>query len=232
MILMAFAQEEGLEVYYDFDTPDAKDKSGNGRDGAVTGKPKLIEGVEGKAWLFDGAVAVNMTFPIMTAPDPALSIRCFFRADEVKGQHVIYDEGGAWTGFCVRIMDGKLEFATVCCGANHPPPVIISVPFSDTKDWHDLAAIYDHGKMSLYLDGEKAGEKETKWKELGAHGQSGAIGNMSPGDTAFGTAGEYFVGAIDEFRVYSRPLRPEELKLAVSPRDKLAVLWGRVKASL
>jgi len=231
-LVMSFpapAQEEGLDVYYDFETLEAKDKSGNGRDGTVKGKPKLIDGVEGKAWQFDGATSIDMTFPIMTAPDPALSIRCFFKADEVKGQHTIYDEGGAWTGFCVRIMDGKLEFATVCCDANHPPPVIISVPFDDTRDWHELAAIYDHGKMSLWLDGELVGEDKTKWDELGSHGQSGAIGNMSPGDTAFGSAGDYFVGAMDEFRIYSRALQPSELKLDVSPRDKLATLWGELK---
>ena len=126
-------------------------------------------------------------------------------------------------------MDGKLEFATVCCGANHPPPVIISVPFDDTRDWHELAAIYDHGKMSLWLDGELMGEEKTKWEELGSHGQSGAIGNMSPGDTAFGSSGDYFVGAMDEFRIYSRALQPNELKLDVSSKDKLAVLWGGLK---
>ena len=82
---------------------------------------------------------------------------------DVRGQHVIYDEGGAWTGFCVRIMDSELQFATVCCNANHPPPVIISAPFSDISRWHDLAAVYDHGKMALYLDGEKVGEEETKY---------------------------------------------------------------------
>ncbi len=222
-------EEEGLDVRYDFDTLEAKDKSGNGRDGTVVGSPELIEGVEGKAWLFNGATVVDLTFPIMTESDPALSIRCFFKADEVRGQHVIYDEGGAWTGFCVRIMDEELQFATVCCDANHPPPVIISVPFSDTKNWHDLAAIFDHGKMLLYLDGERVGEEEAEWKELGGHGQPGAIGNMSPGDTAFGPAGDYFVGAMDEFRIYSRPLTPKELKLAVSLKDKLAVLWGAVK---
>jgi len=222
-------KEEGLDVYYDFDTPEAKDKSGNGRDRTVAGGPKLIDGVEGKAWLFDGATVVNMTFPIMKEADPALSIRCFFKADEVTGQHVIYDEGGAWTGFCVRIMDRELQFATVCCDANHPPPVIISAPFSDTKNWHDLAAIYDHGKMALYLDGEMVGEEEAKWKELGGHGQAGAIGHISPGDTAFGPGGDFFVGAMDEFRIYSRPLTAKELKLAVSLKGKLAVLWGAVK---
>ena len=223
------AEEEGLEVFYNLDTADAVDKSGNGRDGAVEGKPKLVQGVLGKAWQFDGTTAINMSFPIMTASDPALSIRCFLKADEVRGQHVIYDEGGAWTGYCVRIMDSELQFATVCCDQNHPPPGIISAPFSDTNNWHDLAAVYDHGKMALYLDGEKLGEEETKWKELGGHGQSGAIGDMSPGDTAFGPAGEHFVGSLDEFRIYSRALLEKELQMKVAKQGNLCITWGSLK---
>lgn len=228
-VLQVGAAEEGLEVYYNLDTEKATDESGNGRDGVIEGKPKLVDGVEGKAWEFDGTTAINMGFPIMTAADPALSIRCFFKADEVRGQHVIYDEGGAWTGYCVRIMDSELQFATVCCDQNHPPPGIISAPFSDTNNWHDLAAVYDHGKMALYLDGEKLGEEETKWKELGGHGQPGAIGDMSPGDTAFGPAGEHFVGSLDEFRIYSRALLEKELQLKVSRQSNLCITWGSLK---
>ena len=60
----------------------------------IEGKSKLIDGVVGKAWQFDGKIAINMGFPIMKAPDPALSIWCFMKANDVRGQHVIYDEGG------------------------------------------------------------------------------------------------------------------------------------------
>ena len=70
----------------------------------IEGKSKLIDGVVGKAWQFDGKIAINMGFPIMKVPDPALSIWCFMKANDVRGQHVIYDEGGGWTGFCVRTL--------------------------------------------------------------------------------------------------------------------------------
>jgi hypothetical protein len=224
--------EEGLEVYYDFETEDAQDQSGNGRDGAVSGKPKLIDGAVGKAWEFDGGTVIDMDFPIMTAADPELSIRCFILPEEVVGQHVIYDEGGAWTGFCVRIMDGELQFATVCCDENHPPPVIIAAELPDTEDWIEIAAVFGQGKMILYMNGEKLGEEKTEWQQLGGHGQAGGIGQMSPGDTAFGGAGNFFVGGIDEFRVYSRILRPEEVRAAVSSRDKLAATWGGLRIGL
>ena len=101
--------EEGLDVYYDFETESATDQSGNGRDGEVVGAVDLIDGAVGKAWQFDGATVINMTFPIMTTADLELSIRCYILPDEIDMQHVIYDEGGGWTGFTVRIMDGNLD---------------------------------------------------------------------------------------------------------------------------
>jgi len=54
---------------------------------------------------------------------------------------------------------------------------------------------------------------------------------MSPGDTAFGPAGEHFVGSLDEFRVYSRGLLEKELQMDVSKTCKLAITWGTLKLS-
>ena len=84
--------------------------------------------------------------------------------------------------------------------------------------------------MQLYVDGEMVGEEATEWQELGAHGQSGGIGNYSPGDIAFGAGGGFFIGGIDEFRIYSRMLQPKELDLAVSHKGKLAATWGSLKS--
>ena len=223
--------EEGLDVYYSFDTDEAVDESGNGRDGAVEGNVELIDGAVGKAWQFDGTTVVNLDFPIMTQADPEISIRCFIKPEELTGQYIIYDEGGAWTGLCVRIMDGELQFATVCCGETHPPAVIISAELPDTEDWIEIAVVFGKGNMLLYINGKKVGEEATDWQELGAHGQDGGIGQMSPGDTAFGGGGAFFVGGIDEFRIYSRMLQPEELSTAVSHQGKLAVTWGSLKSN-
>ena len=73
--------------------------------------------------------------------------------------------------------------------------------------------------------------------ELGGHGQPGSIGEAGS-NTAF-TEGEdfnvegpgFFVGGIDELRVYSRALQPEDFATAVSSRDKLAATWGSLKIS-
>ena len=82
------------------------------------------------------------------------------------------------------------------------------------------------------MSGKNVGEKQTEWPELVEHGQYGSIGEKSRGTTAFDEGEGFFVGGIDEFRVYRRALQPEEFKsLAVSYQGKLATTWGILKRS-
>lgn len=226
---MAQAQDN-LTVYYDFETEEATDQSGNGLDGAVIGgTPELIDGVVGKAWQFDGGIMIEMDYPEFKAARTELSMRCFIKPEDVQNQQIIYEEGGAWKGFCVRIKDGDLEFGVVCCGEDHPPPVFVSAELSKTGNWIEIAAVFDKGTISLYIDGNKVGEEETEWAELDGHGQAGGVGEMQSGDTAFNDGNGFFVGGIDEFRVYSRALQSAELVSSVSASGKLAVTWADLK---
>ncbi len=85
--------------------------------------------------------------------------------------------------------------------------------------------------MTLYVNGSLVGEQATDWAELGGHGQAAGIGNISPGDTAFGGGGGFYVGLMDEFRVYSRVLDAAELSLSVQPGvSDLPTTWGRMKS--
>ena len=223
--------QDGLELYISFDTDQPNDESGNGRDGELVGRPDLIDGVVKQAWEFDGtSTVINLLDQIFKDPDAELSIRFYMKPNDMNGQRIIFDEGGAWTGFTVRIFDGMLQFATVCCGADHPPPEIIETDAPDDGQWHEVAAVFGQGKMFLYLDGIEADMAETDWEQLSGHGQPGAIGNLSPGDTAFGGGRGFYSGGLDEFRLYSRMLSANEVALSVSPEGRLALAWGEVKS--
>lgn len=222
--------EEGLTAHYSFDTDKADDNSGNNLHGKIVGgPPELINGVEGKAWKFNGTLKVEMDYQNFKNARAELSMRCFIRPEDVNGINLIYEEGGAWTGYCVRIMDGVLEFAVVCCDANHPPYVSLSSELPDTDNWLDIASIYDKGTISLYVNGKKVDEESTEWAQLGAHGQAGGIGDKQGGDTAFGATSGFYIGDMDELKVYSRALQPGELSSAVSSMNKLATTWSRLK---
>ncbi|MBT3266005.1 LamG domain-containing protein [Candidatus Poribacteria bacterium] len=229
-VLTSVAQDDpALELHLDFDSDEAADVSGNDRDGVVVGAPTVVPGVVGDAWEFDGGLQIDLNDQLFMDPDPELSMRVWLLPSDLDTMRTIYDEGGAWTGFTVRIMDGALEFATVCCDAAHPPPEVISVDYV-ADDWAEVAAVFGQGQMLLYVNGLLVGELATDWAELGGHGQAAGVGNISPGDTAFGAGGGFYVGLMDEFRVYSRMLDAEELSLSVSPgASDMVTTWARVR---
>ena len=45
--------KNGLVAYWSFDNCDATDDSGNGHDGKIFGNPECVEGISGKALLFN-----------------------------------------------------------------------------------------------------------------------------------------------------------------------------------
>ena len=225
--------EEGLTAHYSFDTDKANDDSGNNLHGTVIGgPPELINGVVGKAWNFNGSLKIEMDYPDFKAIRQELSMRCFIRPEETKGLHIIYEEGGAWNGYCVRIMGGNLEFGVVSGGENHPPHEFVSSELPKTGDWFDIGTVFDKGTISLYINGKKADEKKTGWTQIDAHGQAVGIGEKQSGDTAFGAASGFYIGDMDELKVYSRALQPQELASAVLSINKLATTWGELKGNI
>ena len=65
--------EEALKAYYDLETEDATDQSGNNLHGVVEGFPDLIDGPVGKAWEFNGTTRINMDYQDFKNATPALS---------------------------------------------------------------------------------------------------------------------------------------------------------------
>ena len=94
--------------------------------------------------------------------------------------------------------------------------------------WHHLAAVWDGKIIYLYIDG-----KETRVTpcagELGTNVRDVYIGSRNGGE-------RFLIATVDEVRIYNRALTPEEIALdmetsglSVSPIEKMAVSWGKVK---
>ena len=98
--------------------------------------------------------------------------------------------------------------------------------------WYHVVVTYEDPIGKLYLNGELALEAEStggairymddQWTQFGAfHGKEGIK--------------HFFNGVIDEIRIYSRALTPEEIaqmssiQFAVASRGKLTTTWGRIK---
>ena len=72
------------------------------------------------------------------------------------------------------------------------------------KTWHHAAFTYDGADLKVYLDGQQVASEAINKKRKPGH-TSLAIGRRQD-------AYNYFKGAIDEVRLYPRPLPADELK--------------------
>lgn len=135
-----------------------------------------------------------------------------FRQSRETGTQVLYDEGDASNGLALRIRDGRLE------GAVRSNGILLTVtggelPLEPEK-WHDAALTFEEGTLSLFVGGTLAEKKKAPFQLVRSHdsaaGYGGRFGTDAFGDSA-GRAD--FDGAIRNVRVYSVPLRAEDIAL-------------------
>ena len=100
------------------------------------------------------------------------------------------------------------------------------------ESWHHVAVTYDGSSMKLYIDGELDGETQTSAKPV--HNTDPlVIGGDDRG------ASVQVKGVLDEIGLFNVPLSQDDIRTimekglaqiaAVSPSNKLAVVWGRIK---
>jgi hypothetical protein len=227
---------EGLVSYWTFDKDDiegdiVKDIWGE-NDGTIMGDPETVNGKIGEALSLDGAgdyVEVpddeslhlweTFTFEMWinqtrTLQEGRLMDKCTAGASE--GPH--FDQYPGMKLRCCSCPGG-------CCTSANTVYTL--------NEWHHAVVTYDKGEVSFYLDGSPDGGGNVGSTPLG--------GNALPlriGATASDPATHFFVGMVDEVRVYNRALDEDEVKqnfaaegLAVNIAEKLASAWGEIKAS-
>lgn len=139
----------------------------------------------------------------------------WIKPDDLDGIQTIYDEGGATNGISFRLENDTLAYAT----QDSQNIYTLRYDYSDIQGWHMIAATYDSGNMSLYLDGILVNTTltDTHYTSVGAHSDEGGIG-ASYNDDAFdtngpqGDASNFFAGRIDEFMVKTSVLTSEEIR--------------------
>ena len=101
------------------------------------------------------------------------------------------------------------------------------------KEWHHIAGTYDGKGVGIYLDGEILSDHKTKFKFIG----------VNDADLRIGCAKDhpqytFKNGSIDEVGLWRRALTQSEIRkvmggaLSVSPKGKVATIWGNIKRSV
>jgi hypothetical protein len=210
----------GLEALYAMEG-NVQDSSGKGHNGAANGDPGYVDGPagSGQALAFDGMndyVDLPIGTLISTLGGSTFAAKVDFGGGSGSWQR-IFDFG---TGTNVYLFltprqgtTGAMRTA-ITIGSSGAESAV-NGPATLPGGWHHVAVVLDDAAMRirLYMDGvEVAGGATTLLpKDLGVTTQNW-LGRSQWSDDG------YFFGAIDDFRIYSRPLSEGEIRYLVGDR--------------
>jgi hypothetical protein len=207
-----------LAAWWKFDEASgtqAADASGQGNDGTLRGGPIWVQGFQGGALQFDGTndyVAID-NLKYNRSGVPAVTVATWLRTDQAADQYIIsFDRNEYWVlvvnGSVAE--DGQIGWLVT---TNAGPAGIRSSARVDDGNWHHVAAVFDNGRLAIYVDGSASGAG-TAGTTLGRGvTRYGFIGTGSLADRFDGAknGAPYFHGALDDLRIYNRALSPTEI---------------------
>jgi hypothetical protein len=177
-----------------------------------------VDGVRGKAVLFDGAKDyINLgDSPLLNIGDRQPFSVSLWTATK-KGNGTIMNMRNAWNGapvLDIGIRDGAFVAATRSNATEDIMPCYLKSKTVNDGRWHHvLLTRNDQGQFTLYVDGKEVGKAQnnqaagpltTNLRALGSeryHVTKGIGGHL------------YFDGAVDEFAFFTRELTPAEVKM-------------------
>jgi len=244
--------DEGLIARYPLNG-DASDVSGNELHGTVNGAVPTVDrfGNAGGALYFDGASWARVEHSASLNAFPITVSAWFKSTADIPGHIVTKYENATWNGWTVYVETGAQP--------NHaggfylaPEGYIIShyddfPPFEagndlNDGDWHHVVMVVDQTSGRLYLDGVFADEQI--WRGTPSAVTAGwpmYIGYYPHTYVGIGDYRPYFLGSIDDVRIYDRALSSAEVELLYvmeadvtvpSAPTNLSATTGNAQASL
>lgn len=229
---------EGLIGFWTLDKSDIKGKTVKdvfgGNDGTIEGDPETVKGKIEEGMKFDGTEdRIEIPKALMVGLE-GFTIECWFSYDNSANWRWMVGGGPEWNhgvGMCIysgsnivryHLKTNAGEF-TDGNGTTSLTP----------EEWYHIAYTYDGKTARSYVEGKVDFERA----------MSGAVvidvTTLTIG-AGYWQNSEYFVGILDEVRIYDHPLSEAEVKqnykvksntLAVSVVGKLSEAWGKIKAS-
>lgn len=216
--MMAFsaAPTKGLIAYYPFDG-DAKDKSGNHNDGVMIGTRPTADrkGRLGSAMLFgEGKYITVPSSKSLNSPTEQITIAAWVRVGEWFKNRWGTEFNIVGKGETIDKMAYHFEFYSnnnkVCTGGLSVSDIGGIECGYIRGEWHHVVLSSDGKIVRVYIDGAIVGAG-TAGDRLERFGSTGSlyIGRLPPGR---GDRDWWFLGAMDELRIYNRALSDDEIK--------------------
>jgi hypothetical protein len=212
--LSEIVSDSGLVAYYPFNG-NANDESGNGHNGTILGATLTTDrfGIASRAYMFNGSSYIVASSSGLPSAERTVSV--WFYATFI-GRPVVLGYGGGTCGTSLFIeLTGCATGAygvTSHCGANTLGHTYAQPPL---LAWHHFVVVTDSSGTALYFDGVMVAENTTFINNTDTENRDLAIGvDVSPSGTAPYTDGcvGYFVGKIDDTRIYNRALTDSEIQ--------------------
>ncbi len=233
--------EDSLFLYMSFDTIDRDeviDHSIYGNNGVIMGDTEHVEGRFDKALEFDGdSDFVEIPHHESLTVDEAVTAMAWIKTERHAGP-----DNGQWQGIFAKGNSPRsyslwTERNSKCLHLSIGPPngggsvcngeIALNV-------WQHVAVQFNDGTHRYWINGEKVGEISNKPNPPGLEDTNPVV---------IGTAGgnniRWFLGLIDEVRIWNRALTEDEIKdqmnkghfeiFPVDPRQKLTTTWGYLK---
>jgi hypothetical protein len=216
----------------DIDGGTVKDVFGE-NDGKIEGDPQTVEGVIEEGMEFDGSQdRVEIAKDLMVDLE-SFTIECWFNYENSANWRWMVGGGPEWNyglGMCIYSGSNIVRYHLKTDGGSFYDGNGSTA--LDPGDWYHIAYTYDGETTKSYVNGEVDFERAL----------SGVV-QIDPTTLAIGGGywnnGEYFVGILDEVRIYDRALDEDEVEqnynvtsnsMAVDAMGKLIAVWGKVKS--
>jgi hypothetical protein len=150
------------------------------------------------------------------------TIALSFKADDIIGRQVLYEEGGGSRGLIVYIENGQLTVGGWNRVSSESDWRGTWLSTSVTAgQWHHVALTLNGGgtvtadALKGYLDGQLfgSGTGSQLWSRSGDIGIGGNNDSTVFADEVTSTASSLFTGMLDDVRIYNRTLTDEEIAL-------------------
>lgn len=213
VIVPAPSLDSALVAFYPFDG-NPEDKSGQGHHGTVRGARLSTDrfGAPNKAYAFtDDETYISIPDGIIRYDMPEFSISVWLLAEDLNRDRIALYWGAATGEAILETRNRQMSFCVDILGTWH----IVGTPVN-VNNWTHVAAVYRRGQtIEIWTNGEKKNQVPIPNADL-VHGMSthnSSIGSYAPehfNHTRAQNLGSW-LGSLDQIRVYSRALRPEEI---------------------